>query len=85
MDTHGHISFVDNPIFGSLAVALPARPGICFGGDILSLIIPDILALRYKVLFSLLIVWEKLSNASEVARFIIACGRGVKKTLPRCH
>lgn len=30
MDTHGHINFVDNPIFGSLAVALPAPPGIWF-------------------------------------------------------
>jgi hypothetical protein len=79
MDTHGHINFVDTLSSGlwSWLCLLDLASG--FGGDPLSLMVLDVLAIRHKVPFSLSTVWEKLSNASEVARFIIACGRGGQK------
>ncbi len=70
-----NVTFGNDPIFGALAVALPdLAPD--FGGDLLTLTVLDVLASRYKVPISLSTVWEKLLNADEIARFLIACGKG---------
>ena len=75
MNEQGPVAFGNEPFFGALAVALPdLAPD--FGGDLLTLTVLDLFASRYSVPFSLSKVWEKLLNASEVARYIIRCGKG---------
>ena len=75
MNLQGTLVFGNDPFFGALAVAIPdLAPD--FGGDLLTLTVLDIFASRYQVPFSLSTVWEKLLDASEVARYIIRCGKG---------
>ncbi len=75
MNEQGPVAFGNDPFFGTLAIALPdLAPD--FGGDLLTLTVLDLFASRYNVPFSLSKVWEKLLDTSEVARYIIRCGKG---------
>jgi len=76
MNSHlGHLPFGADPIFGTLTVALPnLSPD--FSGDLLSLVVLDVLASTCEAPVRLGPAWEKLLNADEIASFIVTCGRG---------
>ena len=67
--------FSNDPIFGTLSLALPSL-AIDFGGDLLSLVVLDILASKVNVPVNFEPAWKKLLSAGEIARFIIDCGHG---------
>ncbi|KFX91472.1 hypothetical protein O988_07741 [Pseudogymnoascus sp. VKM F-3808] len=71
----GDTKFSNDPIFGTLSLALPSL-AIDFGGDLLSLVALDILASKFNVPVNFEPAWKKLLSAGEIARFIIDCGHG---------